>query len=39
VVPIYNIPELASSNITTPLILSRSSIVNIFMGFIRVSER
>lgn len=37
VVPIYNIPELERTNITTPLILSRSSLVNIFMGNIRVS--
>ena len=38
VVPIYNIPELGKSNITTPLILSRSSLVNIFMGNITVSD-
>ena len=36
VVPVYNIPELASSNITTPLILSRSSLVNIYLGLITV---
>lgn len=34
VVPVYNIPELASLNNSKPLILSRSSLVNIFMGFI-----
>ena len=38
VVPIYNIPELEKSNMTARLILSRSSLVNIFMGNIMVSE-
>ena len=37
VVPVYNLPELARSNITTPLVLSRSSLVNIFLGLIQVS--
>lgn len=42
VVPIYHIPELASSSTNSsssnpPLILSRSSLVNIFMGRITVS--
>ena len=32
VVPIYNIPELVTLRIGDPLILSRSSLVNIFMG-------
>ena len=36
VVPVYNFPELANSNISTPLILSRSSLVNIFLGLIQV---
>ena len=36
VVPIYNIPELNSLNATDSMILSRSSLVNIFMGFITV---
>ena len=39
VVPVYNFPELANSNITTPLILSRSSLVNIFLGLIEVKLR
>jgi hypothetical protein len=38
VVPIYNIPDLhANSSISSPIILSRSSLVNIFMGKINVS--
>ena len=37
VVPIYNIPELTRLHIVDPLILSRSSLVNIFMGKITVS--
>lgn len=36
VVPLYNIPEFDRLNITQSLILSRSSLVNIFMGFITV---
>lgn len=36
VVPIYNIPELVALHIVDPLILSRSSLVNIFMGKITV---
>ena len=36
VVPIYNIPELVTLHIADPLILSRSSLVNIFMGKITV---
>ena len=36
VVPFYNIPELRYRNLTENLILSRSSLVNIFMGFITV---
>lgn len=37
VVPIYNIPDFDSMNITSPLILSRSTLVNIFLGNITVS--
>jgi hypothetical protein len=36
VVPVYNIPELAKSDQTNPLVLSRSSLVNIFLGLITV---
>jgi hypothetical protein len=36
VVPLYNIPDFDRLNITQHLILSRSSLVNIFMGFITV---
>ena len=36
VVPVYYIPELNSLNATDSMILSRSSLVNIFMGFITV---
>lgn len=38
VVPIYNIPDLLHANITAPIILSRSSLVNIFMGRIQVTS-
>ena len=37
VVPIYNIPDFIAMNITSPLILSRSTLVNIFLGKITVS--
>jgi hypothetical protein len=36
VVPVYNIPELKDFNATNPLILSRSSLVNIFLGLVTV---
>lgn len=35
-VPVYNIPELYRFDLTSPLILSRSSLVNIFLGLITV---
>lgn len=35
-VPVYNIPELYKFDLTSPLILSRSSLVNIFLGLITV---
>lgn len=39
VVPIYNIPDLQTNlSISNPIILSRSSLVNIFMGKINVSS-
>lgn len=38
VVPIYNIPDLLHANITAPIVLSRSSLVNIFMGRIQVTS-
>lgn len=36
VVPVYNIPELHQLDLTNPLVLSRSSLVNIFLGLITV---
>jgi PBP superfamily domain len=36
VVPVYNIPELQQFDLTNPLVLSRSSLVNIFLGLITV---
>jgi hypothetical protein len=36
VVPVYNIPELKMFDLTNPLVLSRSSLVNIFLGLITV---
>ena len=37
VVPIYNIPDFVTTNVTSPLVLSRSTLVNIFLGRIMVS--